>query len=162
MFYLSLIFTDVIAFHHYLFSFSHRKGQGGQGRNILDTGDQFGLGLFIWYRDRRTHASERQRRWCIIRPFLRTVSGNESMNEILQYLKKHGERLDSEIALATGTSLAKVRLQLSELSDKREIMTCHSIRFEKGKKIEGIRCRITGYIPPAAPGRKSKSQLQIS
>jgi transcription initiation factor IIE alpha subunit len=92
----------------------------------------------------------------------RTFSGNKSMNEILQYLKKHGERLDSEIALATGTSLAKVRLHLSELSDKREIMTCHSIRYEKGKKIEGIRCRLTGYIPPAAPGRKSKAQLQLS
>ena len=81
------------------------------------------------------------------------------MNEILQYLKKHGERFDSEIAAATGTSLAKVRVYLSELSDKREIMTCYSIRFEKGKKIEGTRCRISGYIPPAAPGRKSKSQL---
>lgn len=92
----------------------------------------------------------------------RTFSGNKPMNEILQYLKKHGERLDSEIALATGTSLAKVRLHLSELSDKREIMTCHSIRYEKGKKIEGIRCRLTGYIPPAAPGRKSKAQSQVS
>jgi len=84
------------------------------------------------------------------------------MNEILQYLKTHGERLDSEIALATGTSLAKVRLLLTELSEKREIMTCYSIRFEKGKKIEGIRCRLTGYIPPAAPGRKSNAQLKIS
>jgi transcription initiation factor IIE alpha subunit len=84
------------------------------------------------------------------------------MDEILQYLKKHGERLDSEIALATGTSLAKVRLYLSELSEKREIMTCHSIRYEKGKKIEGICCRISGYIPPATPGRKSKAQLQLS
>jgi hypothetical protein len=81
------------------------------------------------------------------------------MDEILLYLKKHGERLDSEIALATGTSLAKVRLHLSELSGKREVMTCHSIRYEKGKKIEGIRCRISGYIPPAAPGRKSKAQM---
>lgn len=84
------------------------------------------------------------------------------MNEILQYLKIHGERLDSEIAAATGTSLAKVRLRLTELSEKREIMICHSIKFEKGKKIEGIRCRLTGFIPPAAPGRKSKSQLKLS
>lgn len=84
------------------------------------------------------------------------------MNEILEYLKTHGERLDAEIAEATGTTLAKVRLRLSELSEKREIMTCYSIRFEKGKKIEGIRCRLTGFIPPAAPGRKSKSQLQLS
>jgi len=92
-------------------------------------------------------------------PCLKYFIGNYPMNEILHYLKKHGERFDSEIALATGTSLAKVRLHLTELAEKREIMTCHSIKFENGKKIEGIRCRISGYIPPAAPGRKSKAQL---
>lgn len=81
------------------------------------------------------------------------------MNEILQYLKKHGEKLDMEIALATGISLANVRLHLSELATKGEIMTCHLIRHEKGKTVEGISCRIAGYIPPAAPGRKSKAQL---
>ncbi len=84
------------------------------------------------------------------------------MKEILQYLKKHGEQLDTEIAAATGIPLAKVRLHLSELAAKGEIMECHSIRFEKGKKIEGISCRIAGYIPPAAPGRKSKAQLKTS
>ena len=76
------------------------------------------------------------------------------MKEILQYLKKNGEQLDAEIAEATGIPLAKVHLYLSELAAKGEIMVCHSIRFEKGKKIEGIRCRLAGYIPPAAPGRK--------
>ena len=84
------------------------------------------------------------------------------MKEILQYLKMHGERFDKEIAEATGIPLAKVRLHLSELADKREVMACHSIRFEKGKKVEGIRCRLTGFTPPAAPGRKSKVQLQLS
>ncbi|MDD5299975.1 MAG: FaeA/PapI family transcriptional regulator [Gallionella sp.] len=84
------------------------------------------------------------------------------MIEILQYLKTHGERLDTEIAEAAGISLNKVRLHLSELAAKGEVVACHSIRFEKGKKIEGVRCRIAGYIPPAAPGRKSKSQLKLS
>lgn len=88
----------------------------------------------------------------------RNIMGNDSMNEILQYLKNHGERFDTEIAAATGTSFAKVRLFISELSDKREVMTCYSIRYEKGKKIEGTRCRLSGYIPPAARGRKSKTQ----
>lgn len=78
------------------------------------------------------------------------------MNEILQYLKKHGERLDSEIAEASGISLAKVRLHLAELAAKGEVMSCHSIRFEKGKKIEAIIYRIAGYIPSMAPGRKPK------
>jgi len=84
------------------------------------------------------------------------------MKEILQYLKTHGEQLDAEIAEATGISLTKVRLHLSELAAKGEIMACHSIRFEKGKKIEGTRCRVAGYIPPVAPGRKSKAQLRLS
>jgi DeoR/GlpR family transcriptional regulator of sugar metabolism len=84
------------------------------------------------------------------------------MKEILQYLKVNGERLDTEIAQATGVTLAKVRVQLAELAAKGEIMVCHSIKFEKGKKIEGISCRVAGFIPPAAPGRKSKSQLKLS
>lgn len=84
------------------------------------------------------------------------------MKEILQYLKTHGERLDTEIAEATGISLTDVRLHLSELAAKGEIMVCHLIKFEKGKKVEGISCRLAGFIPPAAPGRKSKSQLKLS
>ena len=79
------------------------------------------------------------------------------MNEILQYLKKHGEKFDAEIAEAAGISLSKTRLHLSELAAKGEVMLCDSIRFEKGKKIEGIRCRVSGFTPPAAPGRKAKA-----
>jgi hypothetical protein len=84
------------------------------------------------------------------------------MELILQYLKEHGEKFDTEIALATGIPLAKVRLYLSELAAKGEVMSCHSIRFVKGAKVEGIFCRIAGFIPPAAPGRKSKAQLKLS
>jgi len=82
---------------------------------------------------------------------------NESVKEILEYLKKYGDRLDQEIATSIGISLANVRLHLSELAAKGEIMSCNTIRFEKGKKIEGIRCRLAGYIPPTAPGRKPKA-----
>jgi hypothetical protein len=78
------------------------------------------------------------------------------MNEILQYLKKHGEKFDAEIAQANGLTLSKTRLHLAELAAKGEVITCDSIRFEKGKKIEGISCRVSGFTPPAAPGRKAK------
>lgn len=84
------------------------------------------------------------------------------MEEILQYLKTHGEQLDTEIAKALGLPLASVRTRLSELAARGEVMACYSIRYEQGKKIEGIKCRLAGFIPPAAPGRKSKSQLKIS
>lgn len=109
-----------------------------------------------------TLSSVRRCGWDILRSTHSTVFGKNNMKEILQYLKKHGEQSDTEIAIATGISLANVRLRLSELAARGEIMACLSIKFEKGKKIEGIRCRLAGYIPPAAPGRKSKAQLKIS
>jgi hypothetical protein len=80
------------------------------------------------------------------------------MQEILQYLKVNGERLDSEIAAAIGMSLATVRRGMSDLSARGDIMMCRSIRFKDGKQIDGLLCRVSGYIPPARPGRKSKAQ----
>jgi hypothetical protein len=82
------------------------------------------------------------------------------LQEILKYLKDRGEQLDSEIATATGIPLESVRRHVSALSFRGEVMTCQSIRFTDGKKIEGVLCRIAGYIPPAAPGRKSKAHLK--
>ncbi len=82
------------------------------------------------------------------------------MQEILQYLKNQGERLDSEIAAATGISLANVRLGVAALSARGDVMMCRSIRFKDGKQVDAMLCRVSGYIPPAAPGRKSKAQTQ--
>jgi predicted ArsR family transcriptional regulator len=84
------------------------------------------------------------------------------MKEILLYLKTHGERLDAEIAQAVGISLSAARKHLVEMVAKGEVMSYQSTKFENGKKIEGMRCRVAGYIPPAAPGRKSKVQLKLS
>ena len=84
------------------------------------------------------------------------------MQEIMQYLKVHGERLDSEIASATGISLANVTRGVSALSARGEIIMCRLTRFTDGKKIEGMLCRVSGYVPPAAPGRKSKAQMSVT
>jgi hypothetical protein len=84
------------------------------------------------------------------------------MNEVLHYLKEHKEGFDSVIANAIGISLRNVALQIAELAANKEIMVCHSVRFSKGEKVEGMLCRIAGYTPPAAPGRKSKVQLKLS
>ncbi len=73
---------------------------------------------------------------------------------ILQYLKKHGQVLDSDIAAATGIPISQVRLSLEDLSAKGEISGCKTIRFRDGKPIEGMLCRIAGFIPPSSPGRK--------
>ena len=53
--------------------------------------------------------------------------------EILQCLKKYGQRLDLEIAKETGVPLATVRKELAELAAAGEIITCNLTRFEHGK-----------------------------
>jgi len=79
-----------------------------------------------------------------------------SMTEVLQCLKKHGQRLDSELAKETGVPIAKVRQRLAELSATGAIITCNLTRFEHGKRIDGLLCRMSGWVPPPAPGRKTK------
>ncbi|OFZ90643.1 MAG: transcriptional regulator [Betaproteobacteria bacterium RBG_16_64_18] len=73
---------------------------------------------------------------------------------ILQYLKTHGQRLDLEIAAATGIPLPTVRASLSDLSARGEISRCSVTRFDDGKATKSMLCRIAGTIPPKTPGRK--------
>lgn len=80
------------------------------------------------------------------------------LGRILEHLNRQGERLDSDIAKATGIPLKDVRRIVTDLSAKGAIMTCHSVRFVDGKRVEGMLCRVSGYIPPAAPGRKPKAK----
>jgi transcription initiation factor IIE alpha subunit len=83
--------------------------------------------------------------------------GLPDMQKIHTYLKSRGEQLDSEIAAETQIPLADVRLYLSELSKSGDIIACHTTRFIKGKKSEGMLYRVSGYIPAASPGRKPKA-----
>lgn len=73
---------------------------------------------------------------------------------ILEYLKKHGQLLDSEISVATGIPLKAVRASITDLSVRGEVSRCNVTRYSEGKPVEAIQCRISGYVPPAAPGRK--------
>lgn len=75
---------------------------------------------------------------------------------ILDYLKDRGEQRDDEIAAGTGISLASVRASLSKLSAKNMVMSCSSIRFEQGKRIESVSCRLVGFLPSFGPGRRAK------
>ncbi|MFM2440619.1 MAG: hypothetical protein RLZZ349_346 [Pseudomonadota bacterium] len=73
---------------------------------------------------------------------------------ILQYLKKHGQLVDWEIAAAMDITLSNVRESLTILSERGDISRCTVIRFLDGKPTEGMLCRVAGTIPPKAPGRK--------
>ena len=76
------------------------------------------------------------------------------MIEILECLRKHGQRLDLEIAKETGVPLKSVREGLVQLAANGSIIMCKLTRFERGARIDAWQCRVSGYVPPLAPGRK--------
>ncbi len=79
------------------------------------------------------------------------------MTDLLACLKKHGQRLDREIADETGLSLTEVRDRFAVLSATGEVIACKLTRFDNGKPYDALMYRASGYFPPAAPGRKPKS-----
>ena len=78
------------------------------------------------------------------------------MVEVLDCLKKYGQRLDVEIAREIGMPLATVRTRLAGLAATGAVITCSLTRYEKGKRLDAWQCRVSGYVPPPAPGRKPK------
>ena len=83
------------------------------------------------------------------------------MKKILDYLKKHGECIDTEISAGTGISLATLHQHLSELMAKGEIIACHATRFKEGIKSEVIISRLVGRGPVIKPAKKAKPQLEM-
>jgi DNA-binding IclR family transcriptional regulator len=83
------------------------------------------------------------------------------MKNILDYLKKCGESLDTEISTATGIALNDLHQSLTELVAKGQVMTCHATRFEDGKKAEVVICRLVGHGPVVKPAKKSKPQVAL-
>jgi hypothetical protein len=74
--------------------------------------------------------------------------------EVFQYLKEHGQCLDRDIATAMGIPLPSVTASLQDLAAQKRVFMCSVTRFTDGQAIEGMLCRVGGYIPPASPGRK--------
>ena len=76
------------------------------------------------------------------------------MSEVFACLSRYGQRLDLEIAKETGMPLEEVRKQLHSLAATGAVISCRLTRFEHCKRIDAWQCRISGYVPPPAPGRK--------
>jgi hypothetical protein len=74
--------------------------------------------------------------------------------EVLQYLKKHGQLLDSEITVGIGITGPELNKSLSNLVTRKEIFQCKLTQYKDGKPVEGLLCRVSGYFPPSTPGRK--------
>ena len=77
------------------------------------------------------------------------------MLEVFACLSQYGQRLDIEIAKETGMPLEEVRKQVLALAATGAVISCRLTRFENGKRIDAWQCRISGYVPPPAPGRKA-------
>ena len=67
---------------------------------------------------------------------------------ILQYLQKHGQCLDSEIATATWISLPAARTSLSDLLARGEISRCSVTRFTDDKPVEEVPRSLQGLFHP--------------
>ena len=91
------------------------------------------------------------------------ISSKKNINAIMKACRHEGVSIGlicdekGKIEAATGISLSKVRISLSDLSARGEISRCSVTRFNDGKAIEGMLCRIAGTIPPKTPGRKPGS-----
>ena len=85
-----------------------------------------------------------------------------TMQAVLQYLKIHGQCLDSEIAVGMGISINQVRIDISALAALGEITTCSVTRFNGDERFEGTQCRPASFIPPKAPGRKPGAPSKVT
>jgi hypothetical protein len=56
---------------------------------------------------------------------------------IMQYMKKHGQKLYREITKYTGIVLPQVRLAITNLQSTKAVFN-----FEGGVAVEGISCRL--------------------
>ena len=63
----------------------------------------------------------------------RVQKGQTPLMDILQCLRKYGQRLDSEIAEETGVALAKVRERFALLTGTGEVITCKLTRLGLGQ-----------------------------
>lgn len=73
---------------------------------------------------------------------------------ILEFLKTQGPHLDFEIAEALKMPLARIQDQIADLSSSGDLICCSTIQFRNGVRVEGVSCRLSCYMPPAARGRK--------
>jgi predicted transcriptional regulator len=76
------------------------------------------------------------------------------LERIVSLLKSKGEQLDADIATALRLPLASVKRNIAQLSASGDIMTCQVIRYRGEQKVEGLSCRVAGFIPPRTAGRK--------
>ena len=76
------------------------------------------------------------------------------IDDLFDYVKRHGQIVDRQIAKELGLSLDEVRSLVHQLQVKNKLYTCDIINFEDGVEVKGLLCRVSCFSPKASPGRK--------
>ncbi len=84
------------------------------------------------------------------------------MKKILDYLQKHSERSDEDIAHGTGLSRLNIRQHLSKLIADGHVVTYQATRFMEGRKTAVTICRLVGRGSIAMPDKKANSTVVSS
>jgi hypothetical protein len=85
-----------------------------------------------------------------------TPTAVSSAELVLACIRKHRERLDFEILAETGLPVSVVREHGAALVASGAVIACEVTRFDSGAPIDAWLYRVAGYIPPPAPGRRTK------
>ena len=83
-------------------------------------------------------------------------------NQLLSCLRAHGQCVDSEIAQETGITVSEVREHFAELLTSGEVIACKLTRYDKGKPVDSMMYRASGYFPRFGAGRKPASVVVTS
>ena len=72
-------------------------------------------------------------------------------------------RVAANMARAAGAEVSHIELAdfdiplyNADLEAKGDVIACNLIRFNNGERTDAWLYRVSGYIPPAAPGRKAR------
>jgi hypothetical protein len=85
-----------------------------------------------------------------------TSSAVPSAELVLACIRKHRERLDFEILAETGIPMNIVRQHGAALVASGAVIACEVTKFDSGEQVDAWLYRVAGYIPPPAPGRRTK------
>ena len=66
---------------------------------------------------------------------------------IFEHIRQQGQVRDADIAAALGLGIARVRNAIDGLAARGRIFCCRVTRFDNGKRIDEVLCRVSGYIP---------------
>ena len=76
------------------------------------------------------------------------------IDDLFDYVKKHGQVIDRNLAKDLGLTLEEVRALVYQLQADNKLYSCDITTFENGEEVKGLLCRVSCFSPKASPGRK--------